>query len=200
VELLDPFGWEQAACRGTASLAVRLLGSRDEVDAMVNRVRRELGGEGEIRRLGSEESRAFHRRLGTWEDGADLVLRLVALPSLLGEVVGLAEELAAVLRQASHGTAPAVRMAAHVGVGVLRLALAGASNDEGGVKSWIEAVRGLRGRMEGIEGSLTVSSGPSFLLREVGVWGGGGGEAALLRALKGQFDPRGILVPGRIVG
>ena len=200
VELLDPFGWEQAACRGTASLAVRLLGSRDEVDAMDSRVRRDLGGEGEIRRLGSEESRAFHRRLGTWEEGADLVLRLVALPSLLREVVGLAEESAAVMRGASNGTGAAVRMAAHVGAGVLRMALAGAPNDGGGVKNWIEAVRGLRGRMERIGGSLTVSSGPSSLQREVGVWGGGGGEAALLRALKGQFDPRHQDSPGRIVG
>ena len=201
VELLDPLDWGDTGSPGPAALVLRLLGSRDEVDAMEARIRRELGGRGDtLRRLGDEESRAFHHGLGLWEEGAELVLRLAALPTLLGDVVGLVEEWQAALEGLSTRGEPQVSMAAHVGAGILRVALSGISGSEGSFQGWIDTVLGLRGAMEGMGGSLTVSSGPATLVREVGTWGSGGTEVALLRALKNQFDPQGILVPGRVVG
>jgi len=199
VELLDPLGWGETGSGGPAALVLRLLGSRDEVDAMEARVRRELRGQDTLRRLGDEESRAFHQRLGLWEEGAELVLRLAALPTLLGDVVGLVEEWQAALEGLSTRGEPQVSMAAHVGAGILRVALSGISSSDGSFQGWIDPVLGLRGAMEGMGGSLTVSSGPATLVREVGTWGSGGREVALLRALKNQFDPQGILVPGRVV-
>jgi glycolate oxidase FAD binding subunit len=199
VELLDPLGWGETGSGRSAALVLRLLGSRDEVDAMEARVRRELRGQDTLRRLGDEESRAFHQRLGLWEEGAEMVLRLAALPTLLGDVVDLVEEWQAALDGLSIQGEPQASMAAHVGAGILRVALSGISSSDGSLKGWIDTVLGLRGAMEGMGGSLTVSSGPATLVREVGTWGSGGREVALLRALKNQFDPQGILVPGRVV-
>jgi glycolate oxidase FAD binding subunit len=200
VELLDPLDGGNAGSGGPAGLVVRILGSREEVEAMEARVLRELQGEGTLRRLLGDESRSFHRSLGSWEEGAHLVLRLVALPTLLGEVVGFVEDWEATLGRFPTPGEPGLRMAAHVGAGILRVALDRVSVGDLWGPERVQAIRGLRERMEGLGGSLTVSSGPPPLVREVGTWGTVGREAPLLRTLKEQFDPQGILAPGRIVG
>jgi len=43
-----------------------------------------------------------------------------------------------------------------------------------------------------------LSSGPGVLLREVGAWGAAGEEKTLMAGLKAEFDPQGILAPGRL--
>jgi glycolate oxidase FAD binding subunit len=200
IELLDPPVWNRDGLGGTGALVVRLLGSGEDVGAMEERIRRELRGNGDLRRLEGEESRALHRGLGSWEEGAQLVLRLVALPSLLGDVLRLTGDLDDEWQGLPSRESLQVRVSAHVGAGIVRVAVTGIPTEDGGLEGWIEAVRRLRRVMEGMEGSLTVSSGPAPLVREVGRWGERGSEEVLVRGLKRLFDPQGILVPGRLVG
>lgn len=230
IELLAPAGGVQGDPGGPAELVVRVLGSTEEVDAMEQRAVRDLGGgrasgfsrydrnplppstlssshgssrgggAGTIRLLRGEASRAFHRRRDSWEEGADLVLRLTALPSLLGTVLRIAEEAASVWKGLPAREPPRMRVSSHVGAGIVRVAVAGIPKDGGGLGEWIETLRGLRGRMEEMGGSLTLSKGPAALVLEVGTWGGGEDDVALMVGLKQQFDPRGILAPGRLVG
>ena len=56
----------------------------------------------------------------------------------------------------------------------------------------------LRSELEEKGGSLILSEGPRGLLQSVGPWGSLGAEAGLVAGLKREFDPQGILAPGRI--
>ncbi len=62
-----------------------------------------------------------------------------------------------------------------------------------------ESVADVRALAEQAGGGLVVESRPSSLAG-VDVWGRPGAPLALMRALKSQYDPHGILNPGRYVG
>lgn len=49
-------------------------------------------------------------------------------------------------------------------------------------------------------GSLVIERGPVALKVAAGVWGAGRAGEEIMRALKRQFDPHGVLNPGRFVG
>jgi len=59
----------------------------------------------------------------------------------------------------------------------------------------------LRDRLAGEGGSAVIERRPPGLERDVDVWGPiGAGELAVMRRLKEEFDPTGVLNPGRFVG
>jgi FAD/FMN-containing dehydrogenase len=74
-----------------------------------------------------------------------------------------------------------------------------ASWPEGAVS--VEAIRDLRRLCvdEG-HGALVLEQAPVELKREAGVWGDTRGDFALMRRLKDELDPKGVLNPGRFVG
>jgi glycolate oxidase FAD binding subunit len=183
---------------GGPALVVRLLGSRAQVPEMEARINADLSGHaGNTDRLGREESRALHRTLGDWEKGAAMVARLCLLPSELGILLDEAEGLRAL---ATGWSTPGARVAlsAHVGAGVVRLGVSDLPEAASALDPWVATLRHLRERVEGKGGSLTLSSGPAFLMREVGPWGVSDGGRDLMAGLKAQFDPAGILAPGRL--
>ena len=205
VELLEPLelrGSGLAEAGGEPSspgLVLRLLGSQAQVAEMELRIRSDLSQEvGCLHRLEGERSRAFHRTLNGWEEGAELVARLCLLPSELGTLLDEAEELRTLVSEASSSPGAQLRLSAHVGAGVLRVAVSKLPKEESSLDSWVSSFRSLRARLEEKGGSLTLSSGPGFLVREMGAWGAVGGEKELMAGLKSQFDPKGILAPGRL--
>ncbi len=205
VELLDPLELkgsglaEVGAEPAGPGLVLRLLGSHAQVEEMEARVRSDLSHEvGSLQRLEGETSRAFHETLNGWEEGADLVARLCLLPSELGTLLDEAEEVRDLVSKASSPPGAGMRLSAHVGAGVLRVAVPKLPEGDGGLDPWVSSLRSLRARLEERGGSLTLSSGPSALLREVGAWGAAGEEKALMAGLKAEFDPQGILAPGRL--
>jgi glycolate oxidase FAD binding subunit len=212
VELLDPVDGSSGGREGRAALVLRLGGPSAQVKAMEAGVQSELGEEGwggaGLQRLEGEESRVFHEALDRWEEGAQLVLRLCLLPSELGSLLEEAEGLGALAKEAGggggrgdsatgEGELSPVRLSGHVGAGILRVAVASVPGE--GVEAWVRALTELRGRLEGKGGSLRVSHGPLSLVEEVGPWGAQGAEAPLVRGLKEELDPEGILAPGRFV-
>ena len=62
-----------------------------------------------------------------------------------------------------------------------------------------ETVRMLRNRLRPLQGRLTVESAPLELKRAMDVWGPPGPGMRLMHRVKEQFDPIGILNPGRYV-
>jgi len=62
-----------------------------------------------------------------------------------------------------------------------------------------DTVKTLRTRLGPLQGRLTIESGPPELKRAVDVWGPAGPGARLMHNVKEQFDPLGILNPGRYV-
>jgi len=80
----------------------------------------------------------------------------------------------------------------------LRLAVDFIPDDAGFRSELTRRVTNLRDRLEKEGGSLRLSRAPRELVREVGAWGRPGPEISLMRGLKAEFDPGGILVPGRL--
>lgn len=62
------------------------------------------------------------------------------------------------------------------------------------------AVDSLRNALGPLQGRLTIESAPLELKRSCDVWGPAGPGIRLMRNIKEQFDPQGILSPGRFVG
>ena len=86
------------------------------------------------------------------------------LPSVMGTLLEEAEVLRAL---ASGWSEPGteVKVSAHVGAGVLRVAVSELPEGDRGFGAWLSALRGLRERLEDRGGSLTLSSGPPVLMR-----------------------------------
>jgi FAD/FMN-containing dehydrogenase len=134
--------------------------------------------------------------MADWEKGADLVARMCLLPSELGSLL---EEAGELRRLAASSPGPvAVGLSAHVGAGILRVAVSGLSIEGTALDPWVKALQTLRTRLEERGGTLTLSVGPDRLMTEVGAWGSAGREKRLMEGLKAQFDPEGILAPGRL--
>ena len=62
-----------------------------------------------------------------------------------------------------------------------------------------DTITSLRNRLGPLQGRLTIESGPIELKRAANVWGPAGPGARLMHSIKEQFDPQGILNPGRYV-
>jgi FAD/FMN-containing dehydrogenase len=205
VELVDPMGADGPGRMFTdeetdgASLILRLLGSRAQVEEMETRVRSDLSRNfGGLERLEGEGSRAFHGLYGEWERGADLVARLSSLPSEMGILLDEATHLRSLPSSGSGTNPPHLSLSAHMGAGVLRVAVTGLPGDMRELGAWVSGLLSLRGRLEERGGSLTISTGPDSLVGAVGAWGAAGSEKGLMAGLKAQFDPKGVLAPGRL--
>ncbi len=116
--------------------------------------------------------------------------------------------LACEIRQLGHWLTEVERLAASLevpisavgeaGSGVLHCSLWGSAAERPFLS---ELVMPLRRRLEAEGGSVVVDRMPPALKRDFDVWGSvPGGALSLMRRLKQEFDPRGILNPGRFVG
>jgi glycolate dehydrogenase FAD-binding subunit len=131
-------------------------------------------------------------RHGAGPDSSTMVtLRVGTLPTVLADsVTGLDRALADVAPSATLAvTGSAV-------VGALRAELGGAGLEE--ATAFVSRARAL---VEPVAGSVIVERAPIAVRRAVDPWGPVAPEPlALMRALKKEFDPEGILNPGRFVG
>jgi glycolate oxidase FAD binding subunit len=214
VELLDPVGAVSPhleAGERKAALALRVAGSDAQVGEVEARVldepffRNDVGA-GSALCLRDSESVAFHDALSRWEEGVPLVLRLSHLPSRLPTVLEEARELttrmevgAAHGRGPRDGEGPSHGIAVHVGLGVLRMGISSPPPEGAALEKLAGDLRALRVRLESAGGTLTLSQGPTALVKDVGVCGEVGSEGELVRGLRREFDPAGILLAGRFV-
>lgn len=189
---LDVRGAMDAA---THTLAVRFeSGVEAAVDEQVVAVLDMVGGSGGVssgRAISGEDEAVF------WHDGtltpnstarsAACTLKASLLPS---EIAGWLGELAASAASASIQAA----WTAHAGHGLVMVGLAGGSLDAlAGVIPQLREVAQRR------RGTLVVTEAPPALASRVDVWGPVP-ALEVMRRLKQQFDPHGILNPGRFVG
>jgi glycolate dehydrogenase FAD-binding subunit len=119
-------------------------------------------------------------------NGDDLVLRVGTLTSRLA---GTLDEIHAVF-----GDAAAVSGSPAIGA----LRIAAPMPDLAGAADGITRLRALVGE---VEGSVILERAPLALRERVDPWGPvAPGNLALMRALKAEFDPDGVLNPGRFAG
>ena len=63
-----------------------------------------------------------------------------------------------------------------------------------------QMVKALREQVEDMGGSLVIEYSPAVFKQRVDVWGEVGEVFPIMERLKREFDPKGILSPGRYVG
>ena len=118
-----------------------------------------------------------------------VVCKFSLLPADLGAFLTL-------IRKASEPQSLPWRLVAQaVGVGYLRIE--GEGTDTGALLS---VLQDLRKKLETRGGSLVILRCPLEIKSQTDVWGSAGDALALMRSIKAQFDPTGVLNPGRFVG
>jgi glycolate oxidase FAD binding subunit len=116
------------------------------------------------------------------------VMRWGVLPSRIGELM---EAASAVAKQ--NGLRAA--LTAHAGVGIATAVLAGTDAD-----AVVKALDAWRGLVDAAGGQAVLEWAPLAVKERVAVWDEPGPAFRLMKAIKDQLDPRGILNPGRFVG
>jgi glycolate oxidase FAD binding subunit len=180
----------ECATAGGAGMAVSVASTAEAVAAQ-----REALGSIAARNGGraSEMGAGAWSRLGGAVRGP-VVLRLAGEPARLGHwMVTLAHV-------ARDGGADLVTVG-EAGGGVIRAALTARGGDGVPAVTWLAgAVAGLRASLAPEGGSLVVERASRALKDAVDVWGPVAPDAlAIMRRLKQEFDPAGILNPGRFV-
>ena len=131
---------------------------------------------------------------GSLEHRIDLIARLSFRPSLFGAVLDLIRaEFAGRLPLSSAQGWPAA--VARAGSGVLTLFWSSATDP-----APVERIARLRAALAARDGTLVVERCPFGLKSAIDVWGPISSDWPLMRRIKDQFDPTGILNPGRFVG
>jgi len=121
-------------------------------------------------------------------EGETVVLKVGVVPTELPHVLRRVVSL----RDRSPGVVP--RLTGHAGCGITFVELTG---DE---QRLVEAIGEIRHFARGRGGSAVVRRAPHQIKQAVEVWGPVGDALPLMRRVKEQFDPDGIMSPGRFVG
>lgn len=177
------------------NLAIMLGGRPRTIDRQSNESRSIVKGSctGPTETLGADEGAPLWQAMsnfGWGTDDAPLGIRASVLPS---GVAALVEGLAAL--EVSDGVTPAIM--AHPAHGTVIASWSGGT--EAG-PSAIGVVRQARALAAEAGGHAVVERAPLAVKSDIDVWGGTGGPETVTRALKSQYDPGGILNPGRFAG
>jgi glycolate oxidase FAD binding subunit len=88
----------------------------------------------------------------------------------------------------------------HSGNGILYTYVLENQDSRSRMEMLIKFIKKLTSEAAKNEGNLVIESSPSSIKKKVDPWGKSRGESFIMRRIKKQIDPRGILNPGRFVG
>src|ERR1035438_8763285 len=174
----------RAGSSSTPEVDLRFEGTAAGCEAQIEQTLRIASG---ARRIESPAD-VWNARSTLWS-GAEpsVVCKFSLLPADLGTFLDL-------IRKASEPLQWRWRLVAQaVGVGYLRLE----GNDTGAL---LNVLQDLRKNLETRGGSLVILRCPLEIKSKMDVWGSAGDALALMRSIKAQFDPTGVLNPGRFIG
>src|SRR5262245_50150934 len=118
-------------------------------------------------------------------------LKLNCLPN---QVAPMAERL----EKLSKGLNAELRLKAHAGSGVIRAYLAFEESATAPTQ-FVQQVQNLRAELKSSRGTVIVEFAPASLKAGIDVWGYDFKDKALMQQIRQQYDPGGILNPGRFV-
>ena len=174
----------RAGSSSTPEVDLRFEGTTAGCEAQIEQTLRIASG---ARRIESPAD-VWNARSTLWS-GAEpsVVCKFSLLPAELGTFLNLIGKASEPLQL------PWRLVAQAVGVGYLRLE----GNDTGAL---LNVLQDLRKNLETRGGSLVILSCPLEIKSKMDVWGSAGDALALMRSIKAQFDPTGVLNPGRFIG
>lgn len=103
---------------------------------------------------------------------------------------------------AEHGVQPRDRppvLLAHAGVGIVRWLVDAEDFGVARQERWAEALSAARAKLTARRGTLIVARAPAGLTGRLDAYGDPGPALRLMRGLKAEFDPAGVLAGGRFV-
>ncbi|HYM25313.1 MAG TPA: FAD-binding oxidoreductase [Vicinamibacterales bacterium] len=165
----------QASARGPARLLVRF----ESIQAAAENQAQETAqlGPSSIASAGDEDTLWAAHDARVWDRGGAVIKLTVVPTEMAATLAWIANELADVDYDVT----------GRAGVGVLLVRV------EAVVAKQAAFVRALRARIAPGRGGAVIVRGSEDLRRESGAWGEIGSSAAVMRAIKAQFDPDGIL-------
>jgi len=168
----------------TPELDIRFEGTATGCEAQMEQTLRLASGA----RRSESPADAWNARSTLWV-GAEpsVVCKFSLLPADLGSFIDLISKASERLRLHWRFVAQAI------GVGHLRLEAPDGA-------SLLDAVKQLRKNLEGRGGSFSILRCPLEIKSQMDVWGSAGDALPLMRSIKAQFDPTGVLNPGRFIG
>ena len=92
-----------------------------------------------------------------------------------------------------------VHMMGLMGNGVVYITISEFPNDADKLQSIVETITKLRKHAINMGGNLSIESAPIEIKRQIDVWGTAGNSIGLMKQIKAQLDPTGMLNPGRFV-
>jgi glycolate oxidase FAD binding subunit len=131
---------------------------------------------------GSEEDALWTQHEQRIWDHAGAVVKVSVLPAELAAILSTLDSLAGPTQYVAAGRA---------GLGVFLV------NIGGDVATQSRVIEGLRSQLPIGRGSVVIVQGSTELRARTDVWGAIGDGLPLMQAVKRQFDPSGILNPGR---
>ncbi len=175
-------------------LAVAFASVPEAVEAQIRTAQAVAGDADEHEVLEGQAHEAFWTAVRDFnaDNGFAVVLKASVLLDKVAEAVEYGERLAA-----QHGLRTAV--ISEAGTGIIRFYFRADAGTHGDVR-WVDVVEPLRAFAVQAKGSLVVRDSPAAVKKQVDVWGPPRQDFALMQGLKEQFDPGGILNPGRFVG
>jgi FAD/FMN-containing dehydrogenase len=146
----------------------------------------------------SEDGDRLLRGIRVVDEDADLCLRLMGPVSQLADLVTVARAAGRLRPGRDELAGAAYRLSVDALRGSVTLAVPRIRIDPPWAEMWAERILELRENVERRGGSLTVTTGPADVVGRAGTWGRLGRTARLMKGLKAQFDPGGVLSPGRL--
>ena len=89
---------------------------------------------------------------------------------------------------------------AHAGSGICLSSLLMEPDSNGSMDKAIEAMEPLLKRSREAGGNMIIQRAPTRVKHRLKIWGDSGSDFVVMKRLKGQLDPSGIMCPGRFVG
>ena len=121
----------------------------------------------------------------------NIKLKLNCLPS---QIATMAERLEALRNELN----AELRLKAHAGSGVIRAYLSYEESASAAAR-FSQQLENLRAALKPSRGTVIVESAPASLKAGIDVWGYDFKDKALMQQIRQQYDPHGILNPGRFV-
>ncbi|MBI1900048.1 MAG: FAD-binding oxidoreductase [Planctomycetia bacterium] len=198
IELLAGPAWQNDLALGeiaggaVARLVVGLEGTREEIAWMAPQLLREWEGKPSPRAVADAEVAALWARLVEFSNPRDAASASGPIILKAGVLPGQTTRFVSALRE----SVPDASIQAHAGNGIV-VARWPVKPDRDVAKLIIQRLQPLA---QSCGGQVVVLSYPGGLdLTRQAVWGGASESLAMMRSVKNQFDPKGILNPGRFV-
>jgi glycolate oxidase FAD binding subunit len=192
---VEPGGVQVWTSREGEGVSVRILGSREEVDEVVDLVESRV--QGSWIRVEEEEAAEWRAGIRSARSARGLGVRMALLPSRVVDLRDQTARLANDLERAEWRAAGAVFNAQ---TGVLDASFVPA----GGVPTapstaTVDAISAARDRLERLHGSLRLTHAPEAVRSQAAAWGSPSDVDTLTRGILDVFDPKGVM-PGERFG